>query len=63
MKVLSTYKVSYVIPETPEERAEIEKIIDGVKKEKLGVDFQLDDLKPVDPKKLFSKGFWRREES
>ena len=63
MKVISTYKVSYVVPETPEEKADIERIIREVATEKLGVDFQLSDLKPVDPRKKNPEGAWIRETS
>ena len=62
MKVISTFKVSYVIPETPEEQAEVDKLIADVQHEKLGVDFQLSDLKKVSPRAMFSGGAWRKEE-
>jgi len=50
MKTIETFKINYVIPETPEERTEIEKLISDVRNERFGVDFNADDLKIVRPK-------------
>ena len=49
MKVIKQVTFQYVIPETEEERAEIEATIRSAKEDRLGRDFQLSDLRLVRP--------------
>ncbi len=58
MKVVKTITVRYVVPETEDERREIENLINEVRSEKLGRDFQLSDLKKIAPENQSSGGHW-----
>jgi hypothetical protein len=49
MKVIETVIFHYVVPETPEEQAEIDRIVAEVAQEKFGRDFLTKDLKIVRP--------------
>lgn len=49
MRIIETFQVSYVTPESADEEAELLNLIDAVRQERLGIDFAAEDLKPVQP--------------
>ena len=63
MKVITTFKVNYVVPETAEEKAELERTIAAVQREKLGKDFQRSDVKKVTPSTVLSGGKLKKPDS
>ena len=61
MKVIEKIEIEYVVPETEEERAEIEKIIKEFESNK-HPKYKLEDLEIVDnSKKLPNNGYWRQK--
>jgi hypothetical protein len=59
LKIIDKIEIEYVVPETPEELAEIRKLIADVEAEKMEqIDYS--KLKIIDNQKM-PEGFWRKK--
>lgn len=62
MKVIEKYEIEYVVPESEEERLEIQKIIDDVKIEEKDKKFDPSKLNIIKPKHSREDGYWKKSE-
>ena len=63
MKVVEKIEIEYVVPETPEEKAELEAIIKDFEDKSIKRNYDLSKATIVDNRDNLQSGYWRKQSS
>ena len=63
MKVVEKIEIEYVVPETPEEKAELEAIIKDFEDKSIKRNHDLSKATIVDNRDNLQSGYWRKQSS